>query len=312
MSADPASARAAPAVPPASWRRQAERSNRFWLRLMTLLSLGLGRRTSRLILPAIAGYFALFGGAARRASRDYLRRVGAPCGFLAVVRHFHAFAATIHDRVYLLNERFDLFDIAIDGESVIRDAQAAGQGVFLLGAHLGSFEAIRAIGRGQRRLPVSMVMYEENARKINAALAAINPAATEDIIPLGTLDSMLRVRERLGVGAFVGVLADRGLGGDESRRVPLLGGHVALPLGPWRMAALLRRPVLFMAGLYLGGNRYRIVFRPLADFSTVAAAGRAAAVDAAMTAYAREIEACCRQAPNNWFNFHEFWTADAA
>lgn len=295
----------------AAWRHQAERSNRFWLRVMTLLSLRCGRRLSRLILPVIALYFAAFGGGARRAAQTYLARVGAPSGYVAVVRHFYAFAATIHDRVYLLNRRFELFDIEIDGEDCLRRFEKAGDGIFLFGAHLGSFEAIRAIGRGQRQMPVAMVMYEANARKINAALAAINPTASEDIIPLGTIDSMLRVRERLEAGYFVGVLADRGLGGDDYRPVPLLGAPASLPVGPWRMAALLRRPVLFMAGLYLGGNRYRLVFRQIADFAAIEAANRDAAIDAAMQAYVAEIERCCRIAPNNWFNFHDFWRSDA-
>jgi predicted LPLAT superfamily acyltransferase len=32
---------------------------------------------------------------------------------------------------------------------------------------------------------------------------------------------------------------------------------------------MLRRPVFFMTGLYLGGNRYRLHFETLADFSQV-------------------------------------------
>lgn len=299
------------ATPPvADWRRRAERSNRFWLRVMTLLSLAFGRRLSRLILPGIALYFAAFGGAARRASQRYLARVGRPAGFADVVKHFHAFAATVHDRVYLLNGRFELFDIEIEGEEIVRELLAESQGLFLLGAHLGSFEAIRALGRGQRQLPVAMVMYEENARKINAALSAINPAAVQDIIPLGTLDSMLQLREKLEAGYCVGVLGDRGLGSEECRPIKVLGAPAKLPVGPLRMACLLRRPVLFMAGLYLGGNRYRIVFRRLADFRPVERADRDAAINGALAAYAREIESCCREAPLNWFNFHEFWDSD--
>ena len=54
-----------------------------------------------------------------------------------------------------------------------------------------------------------MLMHEENARKINSVLAAINPAATRDILPLGQLDSMLRLRDRLDAGHLIGVLADR-------------------------------------------------------------------------------------------------------
>ena len=73
------------------------------------------------------------------------------------------------------------------------------------------------------------------------------------------------------------------------------------------MAALLRRPVFFMTGLYLGGNRYRLHFEPLADFSQTPRADRDAAIRAAMQRYADRLSHFCRLAPYNWFNFFDFW-----
>jgi len=69
----------------------------------------------------------------------------------------------------------------------------------------------------------------------------------------------------------------------------------------------LRRPVFFMAGLYLGGNRYQIHFEPLADFSATPRAERAAAIRAAQQNYADRLSHFCRIAPYNWFNFFDFW-----
>ena len=81
------------------------------------------------------------------------------------------------------------------------------------------------------------------------------------------LDSMLQARDKLDQGYLVGMLADRGLGDDATIDCEFLGETASFPLGPWRLAAMLRRPVFFMTGLYLGGNRYQIHFEPLADFS---------------------------------------------
>ena len=78
------------------------------------------------------------------------------------------------------------------------------------------------------------------------------------------------------------------------------------------MAALLRRPVVFMTGLYLGGNRYALHFEPLADFSAVAREQRDAAMQVAITRYAALLEQYCRKAPYNWFNFFDFWQPAAA
>ena len=278
------------------------------LRVMTWISLRLGRRAARGVLHLIAGYFLLFAPTSRRASSNYLRRaLGRPAHWRDLYRHFFTFASTIHDRIYLVNRRFDLFDFEVHGEDTLHRLLADGKGLFLIGAHLGSFEVIRAIGRKDTDLRVAMLMHQDNAQKINAMLAAINPEAVQDIIGLGHIDSMLKVRERLNEGCIVGMLADRTPGDDALHPVQILGGNANLPTGPFRMAALLRRPVVFMTGLYLGGNRYAIHFDTLADFSTVARDQRDAALGVAITRYAALLDHYCRKAPYNWFNFFEFW-----
>ncbi len=301
-----------PPAAAATWTRRAERGSTTVMRFMVWLSLTLGRRLSRLVLHGIAAYFLLFAPAAGRASRDYLRRIlGRPPTLAERYRHVLAFATTIHDRIYFLNERFGLFDIRIEGAELIDAALADGRGVLLFGAHLGSFEALRALGRQHTARPVCMLMHEDNARKINAVLAAINPAASQDILALGRLDSMLQLRDRLDAGHLIGVLADRTPQADTTP-LPFLGSPADFPAGPFRLAAMLRRPVLFMSGLYLGGNRYRLQFAQLADFSAVDRPGRDAAIAAARLAYVARLEESCRSAPYNWFNFFDFWRHDGA
>ena len=297
----------------AAWAHTPERSNMLMLRVMTWISLRLGRQAARGVLHLIAAYFLLFAPASRRASRNYLgRALGRPARWRDLYQHFFTFAATIHDRLYLVNRRFDLFDLEVHGEDTLQRLLADGKGLFLLGAHLGSFEVIRALGRQHTDLSVAMLMHQDNAQKINTMLAAINPDAVQDIIGLGHIDSMLQVRERLDAGGVVGMLADRTPGNDALVPVQILGSKANLPTGPFRMAALLRRPVLFMTGLYLGGNRYAIHFDTLADFSALEPGQRDAALHAAITRYAALLDHYCRKAPYNWFNFFDFWQPAAA
>ena len=292
----------------ADWLRQQERSNLAILKLMVWISLTFGRAIGRIVLIGIATYFVVFAPKARRFSRAYLNRaLGRWSQWTDGFRHVFSFASTIHDRIYLLNDRFDLFDIEVVGAEAVNEAARNHPGALLIGAHLGSFEVLRAVGRGREGLPVAMLMYEENARKINATLEAINPAASQDIIPLGRMDSMLQARDKLDAGYAVGMLADRSLADDATVDCQFLGETAAFPLGPWRMAAMLRRPVFFMTGLYLGGNRYQLHFEPLADFSHTPREERDAAIRTAMQRYADRLTHYCRQAPYNWFNFFDFW-----
>ena len=296
--------------PPAApdWRRQQEKSHLAILKLMVWISLTFGRRIGRVVLYGIAAYYVLFAAAARRASRAYLERaLGRWAEWSDGFRHVLSFASTIHDRIYLLNDRFDLFDIEVIGAEALLASLARQPGALLIGGHLGSFEVLRAVGRGRAGLKVAMLMYEENARKINATLEAINPAASADIIALGRTDSMLQARDRLDQGYLVGMLADRGLGDDATVDCEFLGEMAPFPVGPWRMAAMLRRPVFFMTGLYLGGNRYQLHFEPLADFSTASRADLGAATSAAQRRYVDRLAHFCRLAPYNWFNFFDFW-----
>ena len=292
------------------WLHRRERGSLFWLQIMRALSLWLGRRATRPLLYGIALYFLLAAGKARAASRDYLsQQAGRPATLGEIYRHFLSFASTIHDRVYLLNDRFDAFEIEIQGAEALHTLARQAGGVFLFGAHLGSFEVLRAAARANPEAPqrICLAMYEDNARRINAILAAINPRNTPEIIPLGTLDAMLAVHRSLEEGAIVGVLADRSLATDDCVQIALMGRPARLPIGPFRMAALLKRPVVFMAGLYRGGNRYTVHFELIADFRQPGKADRDTAILQAIENYTVALESYCRKAPYNWFNFYDFW-----
>ena len=296
----------------AEWRRRPERGSLAALRIMAFLSMRLGRPVSRLLLYLIAGYFFVFAPQARRCMRAYLRRaLGREPRASDRFRHILTFATAIQDRIYLLAERYPLFDISLQGEPLMEQVVATGGGAILMGAHLGSFEVLRWIGERRAGFELVMTMYEDNARKVNAMLAALAPRHPPEIIAVGRIDAMLRIRARLDQGALVGMLADRSFGDEGVLPVTFLGATSYLPTGPMRAAAMLRRRVIFMLGLYRGGNRYHVVFEPLADFSATPASQRQAAIEAAVTRYAALLEQYCRSDPYNWFNFFDFWRSPA-
>ncbi|MFT4268448.1 MAG: acyl-CoA synthetase [Xenophilus sp.] len=310
----------------ADWTRAPERSNPAALRLICWVALRLGRPAARLLLHPITLYFLLFSPAQRRHARRYLDRVlGRRGGWTDGYRLLHAFASTVLDRVYFLRGRLDLFDVRIEGSGVIEGELRSGRGAFLIGAHVGSFEALSACrqrGSDGLDLRLAMLMFPDNARRINAVLDAIAlPAFKPEVIALGRPGTMLELHDWLEAGRMAGMLGDRTLPPQEADagsrgstvRLPFLGQPAPFSDGPFRLAALLRRKVLFMAGLYLGGRRYQVLFEPLADFSGRISdpALREQRIREALEAYVRRLEQLCRAHPYNWFNFHDFWLDDA-
>ncbi len=292
-----------------AWTAQTERGSPLLLKLMAWAALHFGRGFALLLIWPIALFFWLRTPSQRQHSAAYLRRVLArDVSARDTFAHYRSFSTAILDRVFFLSDRYDLYDIDVAGLHHLENTITQGRGGFLLGAHVGSFEALRAVARTRKDAPVCIAMFEEAARKINAFVRALNPNAATDIIALGRPDSMLAIQERLARGQLVGMLADRSLGEDKMQAVPFLGDPAKFPIGVFRMAAALHVPVIFMSGLHLGGNRYRLSFEPLADFSETPRAEREAAVANAVRSYAGSIEAACRLAPLNWFNFYDFWT----
>ena len=308
------------------WSGRRERSNKLALRLMAWVAVTLGRPVARWLLHPIALYYLCFAPTARRNSARYLRRVlGRAPRFRDRYRHLHAFAATVLDRVYFVRGELQAFELQIGGEDVVREAIAEGRGAFLLGAHIGSFEALHALGENQPALRVAMVMYPDNARMIHGVLQALAPDFKLGIIAIGRPGSTLAIREWLDDGGLVGLLGDRhlaaesvrGAGGARVVELPFLGVPARFTDGPLRLALLLRRRVLFMVGLYDGGKRYTVRFETLVDFRAPMADGadaaeREARIQAALQDYVARLEALVREAPFNWFNFYDFWCEDSA
>jgi predicted LPLAT superfamily acyltransferase len=290
------------------WRTRKEQGSALFYRAVAWLSLVLGRRAARLILPIAGLYVTLFSATSRAASKRYLNlALGRPARMADVFRHFLVFGSCMLDRVFLLNDRTDLFEFNIHGDEIINRFVASGTGCVLLGAHLGSFEALRAAGRSLAGLRVSVVMYEENARKISRVLAAINPELTREIINLGRPDSFLEIQQKLAEGRFVGILADRSLDSERLVQCPFLGRTAEFSASPFRILSILKVPVVFMVALYRGGGRYDIHFELFSEPEDPPQRPNPEMLQATVARYAERLEHYCREAPFNWFNFYDIW-----
>jgi predicted LPLAT superfamily acyltransferase len=291
-----------------AWLEQRERGTLGALRLIAWITQGLGYRVGRALLYPISLYFVMFSTKARAASRDFLTRAleRAPT-WRDIFRHYHTFAATLLDRVLVLSGRFDSFEIRVHGRAAIESAMGEGRGCLLLGAHLGSFEFVRAVADDERALVVNVVMHEANADKIGRWAREISPAVAERIIAPGRIDTLLRVRECLARGEAVAMLADRPVGTAASRRAPFLGAPASFPKGPFQVALALGVPVVLFFGLYRQARYYDIHFELFEAGSRVERMEREAVLDGMIGRYAKRLESYARAAPYNWFNFYDFW-----
>lgn len=293
------------------WKQQREGGGFFAIWLLRTIGLGLGRRVARLLLWPIALYFFLRRPAERHASRLYLSRVlGRPVTQRDVFHHIHMFSATLLDRMFFLARGERDFVVEAEGIDVLDARLDEGNGVLLLGSHQGSFEALRALGQRRPDVPLRVVLDKQKTPALTALLEALAPDVGAAVIDasLGGTSVALAMAEGAAKGGMVALLADRGNAQEASRMVPFLGTPASFPVGPWLLASALKIPVVLCFGIYLGGNRYKLIFESFADGGIdIPRACRAEALDAIMARFAARIEHYCRLYPFNWFNFYDFW-----
>jgi predicted LPLAT superfamily acyltransferase len=157
-----------------AWLAEPERGSPAAIALITCLTRTLGRTATRWMLYPICLYFFSVSPRSRRASRAYLARaLGRDPHSGDVLRHYHAFATTVHDRVFFVCGQCERFDVVVNGADDLERRLAMGRGCILLGSHLGSFEVLRALGRFNTRHAINVVMHEANAGKTGRALARL-------------------------------------------------------------------------------------------------------------------------------------------
>lgn len=292
----------------AAWASTPERGNAAVLRLMARIALGLGWHVGHALLHPVTLFFlATSPTAQKRAARRYLTRaLGRRAGWRDLWRLYFCFASTLLDRVYLLTGRTEGYRVEVEGLDILRDAVARGQGQVLLGAHMGSFDALRAIGGAGAPVEVRMLMHPGGGAA-DALFDSLDPRRAASVIALGRPEAMLAAREVLERGGVVGLLADRAPRGERMLPVAFLGAPAPLPGGPMTVAAILRAPVVLGFGLWLGPRRYLLRFEPFAEAIDLPRGDREAALRTWLAHYAERLAAVCRAHPYNWFNFYDFW-----
>jgi predicted LPLAT superfamily acyltransferase len=297
-----------------AWEKQRERGSPFMTRLLVWIALNCGRSVARLFLYPTVAWFLCTSGPARRASRNALRRLlGREPGLRDVAKNFFWFASCSVDRLYLLSERRNQFEIVAHRPADVAALTASGRGAILLTSHLGGFEPIRALGIHDRQLPLSILLDRKLGEMVMTLLERVNPGLTLQVIDasLRGPELVLQLKEALQAGRLVGMGAERALADERAFDVEFFGGKARFRESPWIFAAALGVPVIIGFGLYRGGNRYDAYFELFSEKVTATRATRQADLFAYAQRYAERLEHYARLAPYNWFNFYDYWNDEA-
>ena len=291
------------------WKARPEAGSPTLLRAFAKTCLALGPRLSRMLLRPVCAYFLLTRRKERLASDAYLHRVldRAP-GWRERWRHFWTFSQVLLDRVFILGGKHDAITLQPKRPETLSTALDEGQGCILMGSHLGSFEASRAIKRARPEVQLRLVMDRQQSPAATRFLEALNPSVAEQVLDIGgNRNAGIALLNALEQGSLLALLADRARPGEKTLTVDFLGERAALPAGPFELAMVTQAPVVLFWGLHVAPGTYRVVFERFPTPPRVARGDRETALHASAQAFADRLAHHAREAPYNWFNFFDFW-----
>ncbi len=299
------------------WSRVPEATFVPGIRLLLALYSLLGRSAFRLALWPVVLWYALARPAARRASLDYLTRLAGVCEgaprprFRTVLRHFAAFAESLLDKLLVWGGRLDALRYEVHGAAALRDALAAGRGAVLITAHIGNFELCQVLATRYTAVRINVLMHTANTARFNAMLERRQLADRLCLIPVDgiSLSTAALLAGRVDAGELVAIAGDRLLTGaaGDFQQARFLGAPAVFPIGPYVLAGALGCPLIALFATR-HGEMYRISVEQLAERVVLPRKGRAEALRALLERFAALLEAECRAAPLQWFNFYPFWS----
>ncbi|MCB9732437.1 MAG: lipid A biosynthesis acyltransferase [Deltaproteobacteria bacterium] len=308
----PAPPPAAPPPPePVTWLNKGERGALLGIRAGFFVATVFGRFPARVLVRFIALWYRLFDRKAVRASRAWLERVtGEKPGFWAVYRHILRFAQVTLDRIFLLKGKVRSLRFTRTGHENLERQLATGRGAILLGAHLGSYEAMR-YGGFSTNVPINILGYFANAKMVNALFEKLSPESAARVVHIGDdpVGVMVRVKERVAAGELVAVMGDRVGLSERVVKAEFFGEEAPFAAGPFLMAAVLKCPVYLVFGIYSEPNRYDLYCETFAESVILPRSSREEALKALVQRYADRLADHARKAPDNWFNFFDFWSS---
>lgn len=291
------------------WRRLPEAGTLLGMRFLAFTAITFGRTAVSAVLWIVASYYAIVSGRTRRASQQYFARLGRRAGLRDVIRHVHMFARVSVDRLFFLRGKTKPFVSSSNGREHLLELTRRREGAILLGSHLGSFEAMRGIGKIEG-LRMSVVVDKVSAVRLARVLQELAPGSDIDVIPMDIdpLSTALGIKRALADGRLVGILGDR-RSPEEDRNIAVdfLGAKASFPVGPYLLAHAMKCRVLVVFGIFVPPNRYDLYCEPFADVVQLERGAREESLRLYVQRYADVLAKYTERAPFNWFNFYDFW-----
>ncbi len=300
----------------AHWAKIQERGIGWGMRFLLKVYLLFGRKVLLFFLYPVVSYYWLLNKAGRQASQQYLQRLhsfnsdlhvktGLPGSYL----HFISFANALIDKLAAWSGALTMDGVRYHGRDAVQHYLSKGQGVLMLGSHLGNLEVCRVVAWISKRVTVNVLVHTHHAEKFNSVLNQYAKGGQMNLIQVTeiTAATAMLLQDKVDAGELVIIAADRvPVSGGRVSKTRFLGEDAFFPQGPFILASLLKCPVFTLFCLKQQGL-YHIYLDLFSEGLNFPRKRRDELIQQCVEDYSQRLQDYCVKFPLQWFNFYDFW-----
>jgi predicted LPLAT superfamily acyltransferase len=261
-----------------------------------------GVRFSYFFCLWVSGYFLLFSRKQTKALFDFYNKglsYSKIVSLKLITRNFYRFGQILIDRIALKTKRKGHYTHTFDNEEVLLRMKENGKGGFLISAHVGNWENAGNLLGERITSKINVIMLDAEVEKIKGYIAQNTEVDNFSVIPIKEdMSHLVLIHSALKRNEFIAVHADRIIDGQKYYRLPFFNGFAQFPAGPFILACKFKVPVTFVFGLKTATFTYGLSATELmVDLLPE---------DLALK-FVHRLEEVVRSAPDQWFNFFEFY-----
>lgn len=302
------------------WAQMEERGIIWGMQALLKVYLLFGCKVLQLFLYPVVSYYWLTNSKGRQASLQYLQRASAylpeqsiQTGLFGSYLHFISFANAIVDKLAAWSGAISLQDVEFHGREAIQQHVRQGQGLLILGSHLGNLEVGRVMAYLGNKVTVNVLVHTKHAEKFSTLLNRYAEGGKMNLIQVTEVNAAtaMMLQDRIDAGELVVIAADRTpvTGQNRVSKASFLGKTALFPQGPFILASLFKCPVYTLFCLKQHGKQV-IYFEHFSDGLSFPRKQRDALIQGCVQIFADRLQHYCLQEPLQWFNFYDFWQAD--
>lgn len=227
----------------------------------------------------------------------------------SVVKNFYEFVTDIGTSVWETRDQLVQRIESVEGEAAYMAARASRRGAVLVTAHMGSFEVgLAALARVERRIRV--VFKRDASGPFEAMRARLRDTLGVIETPIDDgMSSWMELRDALLNDDVVVMQGDRAIPGQRSEVVPCLHGHLRIPSGPARLAAITESPIVPVFTVRLRPGRFHVHLH--SPIQACKGCCESEGASHAVRAIGRAIEEMVRKYPEQWLALEAAFEEDS-